>query len=73
MKKFNLALFSLLIVFVLVSCSKEKKIERSLYKKGGEWNINSQKFEIYNDGQLSLSNSSINSGTINFSKKGTLV
>ncbi|RYM32993.1 hypothetical protein ERX46_13155 [Brumimicrobium glaciale] len=32
-------LFILLALFVLFSCSKEKKIERNLWKNGGKWDI----------------------------------
>ncbi len=43
MKKIN---YLLVVLFVagmasLTSCKKEKKIEKNLWNKGGEWNINS--------------------------------
>jgi len=73
MKKINIALLSLLVVFVLASCSKEKRIEKSLYKKGGEWSVSSYKQESYTNGSLDYSDTYANAGTMDFSKSGTLV
>lgn len=44
MKKFNFLALSIVFIglITLSSCSKETRIEKNLWKKGGEWNIESQ-------------------------------
>ncbi len=41
-------LFIVLTVLVFTGCSKEEKIEKNLWKKGGEWNVSS--WTSWNDG-----------------------
>jgi hypothetical protein len=62
------------VVFLLAqSCSKDKRIERSLEKKDGKWNINKYAYEEYTNGTLSESETYLNAGNIVFSDNGILV
>ena len=74
MKKFNF--LALGIVFIglitLSSCSKETKIEKNLWKKGGEWNIES--FNVIQTSTYASDNfeeSYANVGTYTFNENGT--
>ena len=74
MKKINF--LALGIVFIglitLSSCSKEKKIEKNLWKKGGEWNIES--FNVIQTSTYTSDNfneSYANVGTYTFNENGT--
>jgi hypothetical protein len=74
MKKFNF--LALGIVFIglitLSSCSKETKIEKNLWKKGGEWNIES--FNVKQTSTYASDNfeeSYANVGTYTFNENGT--
>ncbi|HYG49404.1 MAG TPA: hypothetical protein VD905_00810 [Flavobacteriales bacterium] len=67
---------SILIVTcsVLVQCSKEKKVERSLYKKEGTWSITSvswQKVLQDTSGQSVSQGTTANAGTFMFDKDGS--
>jgi hypothetical protein len=66
-------LFILFIAIVATGCKKEKKIERNLWKKGGEWEIKSFE-ESYTSASSPEYNDSYvinNGGTIQFEKDGT--
>jgi hypothetical protein len=72
----SLSLFSvaLLFSFLAESCSKEKKIERTLHKKDGEWTISSvtwQKVLQSGSGQTVTMGTSTNAGTFTFEKDGS--
>src|SRR5690554_2132625 len=63
----------LLLVFVVVSCKKENRIEKNLWKKGGEWNI-----ERWSETATSsfypednYSETQTNFGTLTFNKDGS--
>lgn len=59
-------------VLVLTSCSKETKIERNLWKKGGEWNI--EKYDYSSTSTNGSNNISINlkdCGNVTFNKDGS--
>jgi hypothetical protein len=67
---------ALSIVFIglitLSSCSKETKIEKNLWKKGGEWNIES--FNVKQTSTIASDNfeeSYANVGTYTFNENGT--
>lgn len=73
--KNNYSLFIIGLLLFTLSCSKEKRTERTLYTKGGDWNIKSLNWQ-----QVSVSSStgeSIAIGTTNdagsftFDKNGT--
>ena len=74
MKKINF--LALGIVFIglitLSACSKEKKIEKNLWKNGGEWNIES--FNVIQTSTYASDNfeeSYANVGTYTFNENGT--
>lgn len=66
-------LFVLLTLFVFIGCKKEKKIERNLYKQGGEWNIATWEeksvFDVHSENDYS--NVTQNAGTMEFNEDGT--
>lgn len=74
MKKLNFLLFGLLVVSSLLisSCKKEVKIEKNLWKKDGEWNIESyyskQESTYTPDNFESTFN---NAGTYTFNENGS--
>ncbi|HZH87340.1 MAG TPA: hypothetical protein VFD77_08480 [Brumimicrobium sp.] len=63
-------LLILLLVFMAASCSKEKRIEKNLWKNGGEWNIDVFWFETKSNG-LKIGITEIDFGTIIFHENGT--
>ncbi len=71
-KTFYIFLISFLIS-ALGACSKDKKIERSLVKLDGLWNIDMQYQEIYNSFEVILADTSTNIGFIQFLRKEKLV
>lgn len=74
MKNVTKLLFALSIIVVgFSSCSKEKRIERQLIKKDGEWKITSINYKYYVNNDLQESSNYPNAGTIEFNKNGTLV
>jgi hypothetical protein len=74
MKKINFLALSIVFIglITLSSCSKETKIEKNLWKKGGEWNI-----ESYSTKQTSTFSPDnydytlVNIGTYTFNENGT--
>lgn len=58
-----------LIGMTVTSCSKEKKINRSLYTKGGVWEITSYSY-TYNTASVNSSDTYSNVGTFYFEKDG---
>ncbi len=74
MKNFNFLALSILFtgLFALTSCKKETRIEKNLWKNGGEWNI-----ELYSAKQTStytidnFDESYANFGTFTFNENGT--
>jgi hypothetical protein len=65
---------SLWIVAVFTGCSKEKQLERLLYKGEGTWqvsNANWQKVEQNNSGQTFKTGSTSNAGSFAFDKDGS--
>lgn len=71
-KTFYIFLISFLIS-ALGACSKDKKIERSLVKLDGLWNIDMQYQEIYNSFEVIFADTSTNIGFIQFLRKEKLV
>jgi hypothetical protein len=74
MKNFNFLALSILFIclITLSSCSKETKIEKNLWKKGGEWNIES--FNVKQTSTYASDNfeeSYANVGTYTFNENGT--
>ena len=72
MKIKSLAAFALFVGAVLLtSCSKEVKIERNLWKKGGEWNIESYDYSSVTTNSSNTININVeNCGTMTFNKEG---
>ena len=66
----QLFLFAL-IALTLASCSKQAKLERNLFKKGGEWSISSYKATEYDNGTLVYDEVFTNCGTFIFEKDGS--
>ncbi len=73
MKK--IIILSIASVFVLFaqSCSKEKRIEKSLEKKDGKWNVTKHVYEEYSNGILSDSETYLNAGNIVFDDNGVII
>ncbi len=69
---FKLSCLSLVLVFALGSCSKEKRYEHKLTRKDGLWTISEFTCDIEND-TTSYSIAQEYSGTIQFNKNGTYV
>lgn len=55
----------------LVGCKKEDKINKNLWKNGGEWNISEVKFTTMNSAGQSDSGTIYDYGTFKFEKDGT--
>ena len=66
-------LFILFLALVATSCKKEKKIERNLWKNGGEWEIKTfeESYETTPSSEYNYSEVINNGGTIQFNKDGT--
>lgn len=65
---------AVLFAVVFTGCSKEKKLERTLHKKDGEWNISSvtwQKVEQSGSGQNVTMGTTTNAGKFVFDKDGS--
>jgi len=74
MKKTNLLLVAFLIlgVALLISCKKETKIEKNLWKNGGEWNIESMiATQISTNSADNFNETIYNYGTFTFKKDGS--
>jgi hypothetical protein len=71
-KTFYIFLISFLI-FALGACSKDKKIERTLVRLEGLWNVDMLYMEIYNSSEVLFADSSENGGFIEFLRKGKLL
>jgi hypothetical protein len=71
-KTFYIFLISFLIL-ALGACSKDKKIERSLVKFDGLWNIDMEHFEIYNDYEVAVSYTVTNIGFMQFLRKEKMI
>lgn len=74
MKLINFSLFGLVcaVTLALSSCKKETKIERNLWKNGGEWTIESFVVDHVsaNPGD-SYTETTLNFGSLTFKKDGT--
>ena len=71
MKKFFKITGLLMMTAMLVtSCSKEKQLERRLFKKGGDWNVVQLRNFEYEDGVLLYDDTYSNCGTFHFGKDG---
>jgi len=71
MKIKTLSMLALFIGAVaLTSCSKEKKIERNLWKGSGEWNIENYDYSS-SDGSSNITLNLEDCGTVLFLKDGT--
>jgi hypothetical protein len=66
-------LIILLAGFMLSACSKDRRLERRLYKKEGKWNIASISANTYVNGNLDESESISDAGYFLFEKNGTFV
>lgn len=66
-------LMLILIVFVAMGCKKENRIERNLWKKGGEWNIErwSETATSTHYPEDNYSETKNNPGTFKFNKDGS--
>lgn len=74
MKKINLLLFGLLFIgsTLVSSCKKETKIENNLWKKGGEWNIESLTVkQVSTYAPDNFDETILNYGTITFKEDGS--
>jgi hypothetical protein len=71
-KTFYIFLISFL-AFALGACSKDKKIQRSLVKLEGLWNIDMQYHEIYNSFEVIFADTSTNIGFIQFLRKEKMI
>ena len=62
-----------LVLFIAFACKKDKKIERNLWKDGGEWEIISFEESYYKIPASQFNYSAIinNGGSIQFNKDGT--
>jgi hypothetical protein len=74
MKKINFLALSIVFtgLLVLTSCKKETRIEKNLWKNGGEWNIES--FNVIQTSTYTIDNfneSYANVGTYTFNENGT--
>ena len=74
MKKINFLALSIVFIglITLSSCSKETRIEKNLWKKGGEWNIES--FSAKQTSTFAPDNfdeTLVNIGTYTFNENGT--
>lgn len=68
------AIIILMSSFLLTSCSKDKRVERALYKKDGVWNITSVTWtKVIQDisGQSVTQGITANAGTFSFNKDGS--
>src|SRR5688572_18060881 len=73
-KTLHLLFTSAFIAVLLVGCSKDKQLEKMLYKKDGTWNISSvswEKVQQNNSGQTVKTGISTNAGTFTFDKDGS--
>ena|SRR5690554_821942 len=66
-------LFILLLALVATGCKKEKKIDRNLWKQGGEWEIKSleEAYTSTSSPEYNFSNVINNGGSFYFEKDGT--
>ncbi len=74
MKKFNFLALSIVFIglITLSSCSKETRIEKNLWKNGGEWNVES--FSAKQTSTFAPDNfdeTQVNIGTYTFNENGT--
>lgn len=71
MKNITKLLFVLSVFAIgFSSCSKEKRIERHLYSKGGKWNNTLYDYKYYNNGVQESAIVYQNTGYIEFDKDG---
>jgi len=73
MRTIKVLLPVLMILFVVASCSKEKRIERHLHKGDGKWNITEERSESYVNGTLDEVEVYPNAGSMTFDKKGSII
>lgn len=72
MKVFTKILFVVSVLLIgLASCSKEKRVENQLTKKGGKWDVRSVEYRYYMGGSVQESATYPATGTMEFRKKGT--
>ncbi len=65
-------LFILLVGLVFVACKKEDRIQKNLWKQGGEWNIDTWSYRMTSTNPSdNESNMIANYGTIRFNKDGS--
>lgn len=74
MQKLLLILTTGLSLLVLFSCSKEKQLEKTLYKKEGSWNVKSAEWNQVSQssttGQSVVTGTSTDAGTFTFDEGG---
>jgi hypothetical protein len=74
MKKVAKLLLVLSVIAVgLAGCSKEKRIERHLYRKDGKWNNTLYEYKYIEGGSVTYSEVYANAGYIEFDKNGSYV
>lgn len=76
MKTLKLFTAFLLVTLVITSCSKENRIEKNLWKKGGDWNINYYSYSYGSDNPTSPifpveTHAYDNCGSFHFGKDGS--
>lgn len=74
MKKIKFVLISLIVVgaTLLSSCKKEARIEKNLWNKGGEWNVESiYAKQVSSDPSDNFEETVFNYGTYTFNKDGS--
>lgn len=73
MKKINLLLPLILLLVIVASCSKEKRIGRHLHSRDGKWTIVKYNVQQYENGWPLESEGVSDAGNIVFEKNGSFV
>lgn len=75
MKKVFILAFLPVLMISIQSCSKEKRLEKALYKKDGNWNVKSAEWsqvtQSSSSGQSVVTGSSTDAGTFEFDESGS--
>lgn len=73
MKNYKIIAFFLFTLLISASCSKEKRIEKSLSKKGGEWKTKSFVIDNYVNGNFTATDVYGTQGKMTFSENGSVI
>lgn len=75
MKLMGKFIFVVGLMLIAFSCSKEKKLEKTLYKKDGSWKVTSAEWQQVSQsstsGQSITTGTSTDAGTFNFEEDGS--